>query len=1132
MRNLVDERIEITNWQTIGEYGKGVTVGKNFAFLQPEKVDILNLFGIFGVRPQIISLLGKEEVDLGGMAKIKGTQLPETGIPSISASSMLYKEGDTAHLQIIYIGKVNQEVVLEIRIGSQKASEIPVMLNEYGMAEYKIAKLSQGTYTANIKGTSASTFFAVASHELAAFDAQLIKQELRKEDVLNFVVQFQTHGVPFAGQVIGQLQSNGENVGNPITITSDKNGTAEGEIKLQGKGELTINFQVSTDSGKTASVLVKGAKEEARKVFEINRLGEIVEISTMKLANSYQVKGINWRNTGKFNETPLQVERAVTKDLVVTAKENCKVVKIVAVDLTTKEVREYDYDRISIKKGVKIAIRISKPAIAIYLATILEDGKCWEGETTILYPQELALEIILPEKVEPGEEVEIKFITNAQNKTPVAVVVRDSRLTTIDPGTGLAISLKSQIESFAGVGKIGYVEKVLSKIVPQYSEYVVEEMSFRDNIMRGTMGDDDIPHIRSMSSVPLLGSAIKDMCFVGSAGAKSLKSLEVKTAVAVAVAEPELEIDFSQLPVLRQTDKAPEVIFTGKIWLENGQGSFKISIPDAPANYVIETIAVGKDFDWQSVSMSFLAVKDLTGELDLPEFVHLGDQAEGKLTITCQSRQFKVWICQDSGVVEMRRSDNRVIGAGVVFEDQQVEIFFPVQPGKIRVTIEDVRTGKIDIVEKTVHEPGKLNYKVQLTQLLQPGRVITLDDFPGATEIRVQPGLKRSTNRLNVGIMDYPHGCCEQTATGILAAVSMYLGGSNGNQDKAEEYILAGIKREESMWLPKRGFKMYPERGDTVDTHYGPQAALRLLSLKDLENSSDDLSPALAKAVKQGLEMAFDACKAYKLKIVPIIIKSCQDAYRVMSSNTQAKSSALFFAKSQLQDNEDGIYVKSKNGRVDSRAETAYAAATLLLAGGQSEISLAIQAVNWLTSQTQQDGRYYSTIDSVAGIVIMSAVQKADLVVGSGKIRINGQEMNSQQAISFNDEITKIEVIEGIVIVEIHCQRQENWNNLPNNISQKVEYSLQKDGNVVNLKVILEKYEPGLLLHYQLPPCLRRNLFGGKVSRETIDFEGKTEINVSLGINGKVSGQSWELMVRNMFKEEEVWNPGVQKLAL
>jgi hypothetical protein len=1083
---------------------------------------LLTALGLGSLNPrlEIISLLGKKEVDLG-VAKIQGTKLPEAGIPSITATSMLYREGDTAHLTIIWVGKANSEAAIEVKIGNQRANEVPIKLDEYGMAEHRIASLSQGDYTVSIKGTSASTFFKVASHELAAFDAQLIKSQLQKNDILSFEVHFQTHGVPFEGQVIAQLQSNGQNVGDPVEISSDKNGVAKGEIKLQGKGELTINFQVKDDPGKIASVLVKGAKEEARKPFQINQLGEVIEISTMELKSGRNIRGLSVRETGEINETPLRISQVINETTNIQVKEKCKVVKLVMINLATGESQEYEYRDENIPRVINEPI--SKPGVAIYLAlaAILEDGRYWEGESTLIYPEKFSLEITSPEKVEPGEEVEIGFNLSSLNgngipdKVPVGVVVRDSRLTAIDPGTALAASLKARIETSA-IGKIGYSKNLLSEIAPRRPFYIIE-----------------IEEIGALKR--FTGSQALTLSAIPAESSKNWAPAELKfakTTTSVAVAESELEIDFSQLPVIRQTDKAPEVVYAGRICLKNGKGSLKITLPQGAANYVVEAVAVDKNLDWQSASASFLATKDLIGELDLPEFVHPEDQAEGRLTVTCQSRQFKVKVTLNGKSLELRKGDGSEIQPDTIFEDLQAEVFFAVQAGKIRASIEDVRSGKIDILEKTVHEPGKLEYQVHLTQLLQPGQTVTIEDFPGATEITVQPGLEQSADKLAQSTASYPHGCCEQTATGILAAVSMYLGSSNGNQAKAEEYILAGIEREKRMWLKGKGFKMYPERGNIPDTHYGPQAALRLLSLKDIENL-DDLSPALAKAVREGLEMAYDACKAYKLETVPSTINSCQDAYRACSNGSNLKSEALTFVKSRLQDYGDGVYVKD-GGRVNSRAQTAYAAATLLLSGRQSEIPLAIQAINWLTSQIEKEGRFYSTIDSAAGIAAITAVQKSGIAVtgSDGKVKINDQEMDLQQAISFPSEIQKVEAVEGIVIVEIRCQRQENLDQLSSTISQRISYSLERDGNIVNLKVVLERYEPGLLLHYQLPPCLRRQFFGGKVSAETIDFKGRKEIEVPLGINGEISGQHWRLLVRNMFKEEEVWNPGLQRLEL
>ena len=99
-------------------------------------------------------------------------------------------------------------------------------------------------------------------------------------------------------------------------------------------------------------------------------------------------------------------------------------------------------------------------------------------------------------------------------------------------------------------------------------------------------------------------------------------------------------------------------------------------------------------------------------------------------------------------------------------------------------------------------------------------------------------------------------------------------------------------------------------------------------------------------------------------------------------------------------------------------------------------------------------------------------------------------------------------------------------------------------------------YEPGFIAHVCLPDALARIVGGGQVKRFSLDFCGKNELHVPLVAVGSTElsavgkkdelrqwwgmdkdkgigqAQHWAVIVRNMFKEEQVGNPGLLQIVV
>src|SRR5437667_8176550 len=98
-----------------------------------------------------------------------------------------------------------------------------------------------------------------------------------------------------------------------------------------------------------------------------------------------------------------------------------------------------------------------------------------------------------------------------------------------------------------------------------------------------------------------------------------------------------------------------------------------------------------------------------------------------------------------------------------------------------------------------------------------------------------------------------------------------------------------------------------------------------------------------------------------------------------------------------------------------------------------------------------------------------------------------------------------------------------------------------KVGDALDLVISVPHYEPGLIAHVCLPDALARVVGGGQVKRFSVDFCGQNKVRIPLAavsstipLKGSRSqgGQHWAVIVRNMFKEEVVGNPGLLEVVV
>ncbi|MEY3012424.1 MAG: hypothetical protein RIT45_1159 [Pseudomonadota bacterium] len=602
----------------------------------------------------------------------------------------------------------------------------------------------------------------------------------------------------------------------------------------------------------------------------------------------------------------------------------------------------------------------------------------------------------------------------------------------------------------------------------------------------------------------------------------------VRTAAGVGSDEPPSEPEEDHEP---PRANFPEVIFYGLVEVD-GAATIELPLADALGTFTVEAFAL-TGTDWARATETVVVDKPARAELVVPPAVHPDDKVRGIVRGAAASGDLRLALTCDGVPVPLHLPDGALLQAEDVLPSP-VELTFPLGPGVWVAEVEDVTTGARDAIERVVDVPGELRSYAREIAYLQPGDRIALHDLgEDALSLRVLPSAFEPMQRLLHATAGYEHLCCEQTAAKILSAATLYLSArAAGFKKKAERIIRAGVEREREMFLPDRGFALYPGQED-VSLHWSEQTVQHLWGLHALAQVPG-LPFRLRHAVHEALAMADDAGRVHGIERVPTVIASAEEAYVVASAQPARVREAANFVLELVDLTGVDVTVNEPGGAVLDRCVLSYTAATLLLAG---EIAEGVRVANVVLRQLDSEGRLYSTVDSVAAIALFGALELAGVGKGDGEVIVNGNVMSLTQAAALSDQVETIEVVRGVCIVELSAIRTERWSDYESGFGVRVGFRSPAgrkvarfaQGDRVELRVeLLEGYKSGDLLHVALPASLSWLKGGGKVQRFSVDFAGKTEVRVPLVVTGRIEGrQRFAVCVRNMFEQERASNPGL-----
>lgn len=521
--------------------------------------------------------------------------------------------------------------------------------------------------------------------------------------------------------------------------------------------------------------------------------------------------------------------------------------------------REITLDEVA--AGQVIELDVPGPMALVALGAWIA-GEAWEGWATVITRETIAPCITAPASAEPGRDATIIGDTGRVNDdASVYVVIKDARLLTPDtPASRLAAALKAFAEAAGKELVVGAPKETPASAIPAPSWPV----GFQVMASMPSFGGPPPPASagfgppRGYGPPPApSGYGPTDMGFAAQPAPRAPSAAPLLASPAPTGAPPAPPRDGASpsreaaAPPPPPAIDEPEVLFAGLVATHGGRATIVVRLGGDFADYLVEAFVIA-GADWAPVEARFRAQKEVFVSLDVPAFVHPHDGAVGRVHVGARGDGARVRVTRDGTEVPLVL-DGRTLDPGAPLEGLaggRAELSFLAGPGRWEAVIEDP-SGARDSVVKDVEIPGKISRTARAVRFLQPGESASRNQDAGVVGLRILPGLDKPFRALVDATADYGHACCEQTAAKMLAASAMYaLADDPERRGRAEAILLAGVRREETMWLRGRGFKMYPESSSQPDTYWGPLAARHLRSLGLLRDLRGAAAPghALARA--------------------------------------------------------------------------------------------------------------------------------------------------------------------------------------------------------------------------------------------------------------------------------------------
>jgi hypothetical protein len=1072
-------------------------------------------------------------------------------LESVTTDRDLYREGkDTVRLLVFAPAKANAEAEVALTLNGQALARVPVTLDAHGLGLYELPDPLAGEYTAHL-GTS-ETQFTAAAFKLAPLTATLSESFIDRADgkeTLRFSLGLETYGAPFTGTLslsVMDLSASPPKAVAKATIAAI-NGGASGDVPLQGAGPFALQLQAADDAMKTATVPLPGSRQAERALMTLCAWGKTRHVaSLLPFAGAAALRGVYIGQEPNPQPTaPIHLDRDGDQ-VTLRARADIEALSVAVLDPWTRERVVHVWADLDAGATVTLSLAAGAPW-SLLLAGALSLGKAWEGRAALVQASDAAITLDAPARCAPGEAVTLSLRGPAG--ATAWVLVKDARLQTADtPLSAAAATMRRQAEAGLGLFADQDVQRTLDQLLPKPAP----EPQWRGG---GGVVFSGAPMPRMMAppgapvAAPMPGGAPMPAAAPAAAplaAPSAFLALDMESGAPPDLGEAdggrvEVAPPAAQGPATRQ--RFPEVLFAKLVTLDaEGGAQVAVKMGDAMGQMAVEVFCVS-GASWATTQGSVLVTRDVFGELVLPCFVRRGDYAEGRLFVSVAQGSGPATVTVRCDGLPVSLTSEQGYGEELVVGAPGATVTFGAQAGAYVAQV--IAAAASDRCAGKVEEPGKLVWLQKALRMLLPGEEVR-DDEPGVVCVKVMPSLDDTFDRMVGGLRSYEHCCCEQTSAVMLAAAAAYLTAKDDDTKRqAANHIRACVERERSMYLKGRGFKGWPNYPEEVFC-FSPGATLNLLQMEML--SDLPLDRALKAAVDDCLVMARDAAKAHRIDTAPADPKSAREAYGRFGKFLDDRQRMASFIRERIEPWEKEMLAILKfdlpalttetyhRTPAMIRAETAFGAATLIELGGPALVD-GLRLANTVMAAVQENGSLYSTLDSVAAITLLTAMQRAGVGPGGdAACTLNGQPATVADALKAAS-VQSLRAHDAPIQVEVQRVVEEDYTAINQGVDARVTLERQGKplgssprlctGDAVDLVIDLKSgYEAGDLVHVFLPDALSWVQGGGQVKRFSLDLQGKTRLSIPLAATGLTlnaagdpAPQRFAVCVRNMYDE-------------
>lgn len=533
------------------------------------------------------------------------------------------------------------------------------------------------------------------------------------------------------------------------------------------------------------------------------------------------------------------------------------------------------------------------------------------------------------------------------------------------------------------------------------------------------------------------------------------------------------------------------VLYCG--WL-NGSGLIRRSIPtnlEECADLAVEVFVVGARA-WTTLESSVMVRRELAVRVETPSYVHPDDTVDAELEILGGEPPFLIKGERDGLELNL---PNRM--------ERNSPVTFVCAPGSYRFTVEEISTGRREVIERKVEVAGRMSGVRKSLKWLPEGDSVVREPATDLLGMEPFPSPVPFWSVLSRQTSNYQHMCSEQTAAKIFSACVAWLLSKEEERPKLESIALAGIAHQRRMFRIGEGFALY-RRERHGCRQFGVLAATYLCQLElYLERVT---SESFAAVLREAVALGKASLKCYGRQWPSTLRESLSDCYWELRHQGLSEGLVERILALRAQPVRSGVW---------ERAADCYFAAALLRARSETHASLALEVANRVLAETLPEGRFYSTVDSVAAMVLTEELAEYADSVTLGTPQVEGRP----------EQPDRITALGGPILVRESRYYFEDWKDRESKARITVEASKSELqlGSRLELRVSLpDGYQKGDLAWLCLPPSLAKLNAGAQVRRFSVDFEGRDSVTVEVVATAPTPAgqQTLLLCLKNMFEEE------------